>query len=359
MTFLNIGGINIPIPIIQGGMGVGISLSGLAAAVAEQGGVGVISAAGLGLIHNNRNLDYPHANIEGLKTEIRKARSLTKGIIGVNIMVAMTNYADMVRTAISEKVDILFSGAGLPLDLPSFLQEDSVTRLVPIVSSARAAKLICTKWKSAYDYLPDAVVVEGPMAGGHLGFKKDDIGNVQYTLETLITEVITELEYFENKYNCSIPVIAAGGIYTGEDMYNIMKLGAKGVQLGSRFVTTVECDASEAFKQSYLDASENDIKLIQSPVGMPGRAIRNSFLEKVDMGLKHPLKCPFHCIKSCEIVSTPYCIMNALYSAYLGKMNSGFAFAGTNAFRARIINTVKEVIDDILAGYKQMLAFSL
>lgn len=358
MTSLNIGGINIPVPIIQGGMGVGVSLSGLAAAVANQGGVGVISAAGLGLVHGNRKLDYPEANIEGLIIEIRKARSLTNGVIGVNIMGAMTNYADLVRTAISERVDILFSGAGLPLDLPSFLTPDSITRLVPIVSSARAANLICSKWKSSYDYLPDAIVVEGPKAGGHLGFKTGNIADQHYTLEELIREVIQVIEPYVKQYNSNIPVIAAGGVYTGQDMFNIMKLGAQGVQLGSRFVTTVECDANDAFKQAYIHAAEKDIGLIQSPVGMPGRAIRNSFLDKVEEGLKHPLKCPYHCIKTCQVDTTPYCIMQALYSAYLGKMNFGFAFAGTNAFRARIINTVKDVIDDILAGYRQMLAFA-
>jgi NAD(P)H-dependent flavin oxidoreductase YrpB (nitropropane dioxygenase family) len=216
MKELKIGELIIPVPVIQGGMGVGISLSGLAVAVANQGGIGVISAAGLGLVHRNPALDFLEANIEGLKNEIRKAKELTKGIVGVNIMVAMSNFADLVRTSISEKVDIIFSGAGLPLELPKFLTPGSVTKLVPIVSSGRAARLICEKWKSMHNYLPDAIVVEGPKAGGHLGFKKDQLDDVQYSLEELIPEVVREVQFFEDKFQQKIPVIAAGGIYTSE-----------------------------------------------------------------------------------------------------------------------------------------------
>jgi len=183
MNPLRIGSFAIPIPIIQGGMGVGISLSGMAAAVANEGGVGVISSAGLGLLYRNLAADFLEASIEGLKEELRKAREKTLGIIGVNVMVAMSNFADMVKTAIAEKVDIIFSGAGLPLDLPSFLKPDSKTQLVPIVSSGRAAKIICEKWKKEYDYLPGAIVVEGPKAGGHLGFKAEQIEDENYALE--------------------------------------------------------------------------------------------------------------------------------------------------------------------------------
>jgi nitronate monooxygenase len=351
MNVLKIGGLTIPVPVIQGGMGVGISMSGLAVAVANEGGVGVISAAGLGLVHRNPALDFIEANIEGLKKELRNAREKTRGVIGVNIMVAMSNFAELVNTAISEKVDIIFSGAGLPLELPKFLKPDSLTKLVPIVSSGRAAKLICDKWKTLYDYLPDAFVVEGPKAGGHLGFKKDQLDDANYTLEELVPDVVREVKLFEDKYGKEIPVIAAGGIYTGEDVYNIMKLGARGVQLGTRFVTTEECDASPLFKQAYIDASESDMEIIQSPVGMPGRAVRNQFLDKVKLGLKKPLKCPFHCIKTCDVSSSPYCIVTALYNAYKGNMKSGYAFAGSNAFLAEKISTVKEVFNDLVSGF--------
>jgi NAD(P)H-dependent flavin oxidoreductase YrpB (nitropropane dioxygenase family) len=353
MRNLTIGGINIPVPIIQGGMGVGISMSGLASAVANQGGVGVISAAGLGLVHRNPAMDYLEANIEGLRIELRKARERTQGVIGVNIMVALTNFADLVRTAISEKADIIFSGAGLPLDLPSFLKPESLTKLVPIVSSGRAARIICEKWKSMHNYLPDALVVEGPKAGGHLGFKTAKLDDSNNSLEELVSDVVKEVNFFEEKYDKEIPVIAAGGIYTGEDMYNIMQRGARAVQIGTRFVTTHECDASPAFKQAYIDATEEDIEIIQSPVGMPGRAVRNSFIDKVRQGLKIPMKCPFHCIKTCNISSSPYCIITALYNAYKGNMKSGYAFAGSNAYLATRISTVKEIFTELKEEFEK------
>ncbi len=335
-------------------MGVGISLSGMASAVANEGGVGVISSAGLGLIHRKLSKDYLEASIEGLKEELRKAREKTKGVIGVNVMVAMSNFADMVRTSIAEKADIIFSGAGLPLDMPGFLKGDSTTKLVPIVSSARAARIICEKWKSGYNYLPDAIVVEGPKAGGHLGFKDIQIDDEKFSLENLIPEVVAEVAHFEKLYEVSIPVIAAGGVYSGKDIHHMIGLGASGVQMGTRFVTTTECDASDAFKQSYINATIEDVEIIKSPVGMPGRAIHNSFLEKVKMGYKQPIRCPFKCIKTCDISSSPYCIINSLYNAFKGKMNSGYAFAGTNAYLASKIISMKETFQDIIREYGEV-----
>jgi NAD(P)H-dependent flavin oxidoreductase YrpB (nitropropane dioxygenase family) len=350
---LSIGDLRISIPIIQGGMGVGVSLSGLASAVANEGGVGVISSAGLGLLYRDFSPNFLEASIYGLKEEIRLAREKSKGVIGVNIMVAMSNFVDMVKTSISEKVDIIFSGAGMPLELPSFLKKDSITKLVPIVSSARAAKLICEKWQTHYDYLPDAIVVEGPKAGGHLGFKTEQIEDTNFSLEKLIPDVVEEVSHFEERYNQKIPVIAAGGIYTGEDIYDIMKLGASGVQMGTIFVTTDECDASAGFKQTYIDAKKEDIGIIKSPVGMPGRAIFNEFLEKVRQGKKHPIKCPFKCIKTCDITSSPYCIITALINAVKGNFNSGYAFAGSNAFKATSITSVKETFGKLISEFKE------
>lgn len=353
MERLKIGDRTIAVPIIQGGMGVGISLSGLAAAVANEGGMGVISSAGLGLLYRDFSQNYLEASIHGLKEEIRRAREKTRGVIGVNVMVAMTNYVDMIKTSISEKVDFLITGAGLPLDLPSFLKKDSTTKLIPIVSSARAVKIICEKWKASFDYLPDAVIVEGPKAGGHLGFKEEQISDENFTLEKLVPEIVSELKYFEDQYNHPIPLIAAGGIYTGEDINNIMKLGASGVQLGTRFVTTEECDASPEFKQAYIDAVEKDIEIIKSPVGMPGRAIFSNFIQKVRDGKKQPKACPFKCIKTCDISKSPYCIVIALINAVKGNFENGFAFAGSNAYRATKISSVKEVFRELLAEYRQ------
>lgn len=353
MKNLNIGGLTIQVPIIQGGMGVGISLSGLASAVANEGGVGVISAAGLGLLYKNLSQNYLEASMLGLKEELKRAREKTRGVVGVNIMVALSNFADMVKTAIAEKADIIFAGAGMPLNLPSFLQKDSVTKLVPIVSSGRAARLICEKWQHLYNYLPDALVVEGPKAGGHLGFKSEQINDEHYTLENILPDVIEEAHEIEQKYGKHIPVIAAGGIYTGDDIRRIMELGADGVQMGTRFVTTDECDASAIFKQTYIDAREEDIEIIKSPVGMPGRAIFSNFIQKVKDGKKQPKVCPFHCIKTCDITKSPYCIIMALYNAFLGNMENGYAFAGSNAFKATRIMSVKETFRSLLDEFNK------
>ena len=353
MKGLRIGNLSLAVPVIQGGMGVGISLSGLASAVANEGGAGIISSAGLGLLYKEFSSDFLEASIHGLKEEIRKTREKTIGVIGVNVMVAMTNFTDMIRTSIAEKVDLITAGAGLPLDLPSFLKKDSVTKLVPIVSSARAAKIICEKWKANYDYLPDAVIVEGPKAGGHLGFKLEQINDVDYSLEKLVPEIVTELKVFEEKYNAKIPLIAAGGIYTGNDIHNILKLGASGVQMGTRFVTTDECDASPEFKQAYINAEKKDIEIIKSPVGMPGRAIMSNFIAKVRDGKKQPKVCPFKCIKTCDISSSPYCIIIALINALKGNFEHGYAFAGANAFRATKISSVKEIFQSLLKEYKE------
>ncbi|MFI3259849.1 MAG: nitronate monooxygenase [Rikenellaceae bacterium] len=351
MKSLKIGNLTIQTPIIQGGMGVGISLSGLASAVANQGGVGVISAAGLGVIYNKFSPIYNEASIFGLKEEIRKAREATKGVIGVNVMVAMSNFADMVKTAISEKVDIIFSGAGLPLSLPSFLTKDSETKLVPIVSSGRAAKLLCNKWFKGYGYAPDAIVVEGPKAGGHLGYSVEELNDADHSLESIVRDVVSVVREFESANDCHIPVIAGGGIYSGEDILSIMSLGAEGVQMGTRFVTTYECDAADEFKQSYIDAKQSDIEIIQSPVGMPGRAIKGTFLSRVKEGLTAPKSCPFDCIKTCEVDRSPYCIMVALYNAFKGKLDRGYAFAGSNAWRAEKLTSVKELFSSLKSEY--------
>ena len=340
-----LGNLEIKLPIIQGGMGVGVSLSGLASAVANEGGIGVISCAGLGLIYHKSPGDYLSKCISGLKDEIKKAREKSKGTIGVNIMVALTNYADMVKTSIAEKIDVIFAGAGLPFDLPSYLTQESQTKLVPIVSSSRAAKIICDKWNHNYGYLPDAIVVEGPKAGGHLGFKINQLEDEQYALEHLIPETLEIVNSYKDIKN--IPIIAAGGISSGEDIYRFIKLGASGVQIGTLFVTTTECDASETFKNVYVNANQEDIKIIQSPVGMPGRAISGEFIQNVEKGLEKPKKCPFHCIKTCDYTKSPYCIIQALYQAAKGNMKKGYAFSGANVHLSEKISSVKEVINKL------------
>jgi len=346
------------LPIVQGGMGVGISLSGLASAVANEGGVGVIAAAMIGMGEPDVGKNPTEANIRALRDEIRKAKErMTQGLLGVNIMVALTNFADLVRTSIREGADVIFSGAGLPLDLPKYLREElpgelankARTKLVPIVSSGRAAGVLCKKWLMHYNYLPDGFVVEGPKAGGHLGFKPDEIDNPDFQLEKILPEVVEAVKPYELETGRRVPVIAAGGVYTGADIAKYLQLGAAGVQMGTRFVATHECDADLAFKQAFVNARREDVTVIKSPVGMPGRAIFNEFLLAVREGRKKPFKCPFHCIKSCDFTTTPYCISQALVSAKKGIMKHGFAFCGENVWRVDKITSVKE----LMGGLKQ------
>lgn len=352
---LQIGPYTARLPVIQGGMGVRISLSRLASAVAAEGGIGVIATAGIGMQEPDYFSNFLEANKRALRDEIRKVREATKGLLGVNILVPLSNYADMARTAIEEKVEFIFSGAALPLNLPSFLDGSTTTKLVPIVSSARAAKIVIRKWLDKYRYRPDAIVVEGPKAGGHLGFKEEELDDPAYALEALLGPVLREAEAGGKEDGRPIPVIAAGGIYTGEDLYAAMAAGASGVQMATRFVTTAECDAADGFKQTYIDATCEDMVIIKSPVGLPGRAIRNDFLKQVAEGKRAPFKCPYHCLVSCDYKKSPYCIALALMNAVKARMKLGFAFAGANAYRAEKISTVKEVVSSLLEGYAAAL----
>ena len=351
MNEFNIGDLKIRIPIVQGGMGIGISLSGLSSAVANMGGIGVISTVAIGLIDEIKKTGYKKANIEGIRREIRLAREKTKGILGVNIMSVITDFSEMVKTSIEEGIDIIFSGAGLPLDLPKYLTEGVKTKLVPIVSSARAASILCTKWKQNYDYLPDAFVVEGPKAGGHLGFKADQLQAESNTLENLVSGVLEVTKAIKEKYNKVIPVIAAGGIFTGKDMFEIMKRGASAVQLGTRFVATEECDAAIEFKEAFVAAKEEDVSIIGSPVGMPGRTIYNQFLKEAYEGKRRPKVCRHHCIRSCDPKTTTYCISEALLNAYRGNLNDGFAFTGANVGRVDKISTVENIFNELIREF--------
>lgn len=348
---LKIGGLVAPVPIVQGGMGVGISLSGLASAVANSGGVGVIAAAGIGLLEPDGFADFLGANVRALRREIGKARALTKGILGVNIMVALTDFAALVKAAIEEKIDIIFAGAGLPLNLPE-LAKGASTRLVPIVSSARAAALIAKRWLDKYRRLPDAFVVEGPKAGGHLGYKAEQLEDPAFSLERVLPEVVAALDHYRDEEGEPIPVIAGGGVWDGADIRALMGLGAAGVQMATRFVATKECDADPAFKAAYLEASEGDLEIIESPVGMPGRAIGNAFLADAAAGERKPLSCPYHCIVTCDVEKAPYCISLALLNAQKGRLDKGFAFAGANAGRVRSIVPVGELVESLVAEYE-------
>jgi nitronate monooxygenase len=268
-------------------------------------------------------------------------------------MVVLTNFAQLVRAAVEERIDIIFSGAGLPLNLPEYVDKTSSTRLVPIVSSARAAKILCRKWLTRYNRLPDAFVVEGPKAGGHLGFKPECLDDEAFSLEQLVPEVVKVVAPFEEESGQRIPVIAAGGVYTGADIRKFLDLGASGVQMGTRFVATDECDADDAFKQAFVNADEKSLTIVKSPVGMPGRAIRNEFLDAVENGAKIPFSCPFHCIQTCEHKNSPYCIALALLNARKGSMKHGLVFAGANAHRIKSIVPVETLMKSLQDEYEQ------
>jgi len=355
MPTLQIGDLEADIPIVQGGMGVGISLSSLTSAVANAGGIGVIATAGIGQFEPDWDTNSREADKRALQKEIRKAKAKTGGIIGVNIMVALSDFDDLVQCSVDEGADILFLSAGLPIGLPKTLPLDRLgelaTKFVPIVSSARAAKIIFRGWEKRYSHIPDAVVVEGPLAGGHLGFKKEHIDNPDYALEKILPEVVAAIKPYQEQFDKNIPIIAAGGIYTGADIHKFMQLGACGVQMGTRFVATYECDASQKFKETYLNCRKEDIVIIDSPVGLPGRAIRDGFLERVSLGVKETFKCPWKCLKSCDFKNVPYCIGRALINAKEGNLEEGFAFAGANAYRVDKIISVKELIDTLIEEY--------
>jgi len=349
---LKIRDLEVKLPIIQGGMGIGVSMSKLAAAVANEGGIGIISGAQPGYQEENFRTDNNAANVQGLIKEIRKARELApNGAIGVNFLAASKNYTDLVMAAVKEKVDLVISGAGLPKTLPSLVKGTS-TKIAPIVSSGKAAATIAKIWDRKYDYLPDAVIVEGPLAGGHLGFHPDDLKDGNWpNLKDLVTEVVEALKPFEEKYDRKVAVIAAGGVFSGADMAEMMEAGAAGVQMATRFVTTEECDASDAFKQAYIDATEDDIEIIVSPVGLPGRAVKNKFTELAKEGAHKVTRC-YLCLKGCNPATTPYCITDALVASVEGDTENGLVFVGQNASKLTEISTVHNVIESIRNEYE-------
>ena len=349
---LKIGNLTISPPIIQGGMGIRVSGASLASAVANTGCAGVIASTGIGYFENYKGGDLVKFNSEALITEIRKARSLTKGIIGVNIMVALSDYEHLVETAVEENVDMIIAGAGLPLDLPRFLNGKDV-KLIPIVSSARALQIICKRWQGHFNKLPDAVVVEGVHAGGHLGYSYESVTeNTALSVEKIVEEVII----VANSFKPAIPVIAAGGIWDGADIARFLKMGASGVQMATRFVCTDECDVHPNFKQAYLNAKPGDITIIKSPVGLPGRVINNKFVEKIKKGLTMPFKCSYKCLRTCEPDKAPYCIAKVLSNASKGKLDESFVFAGSNAYKCKEIIPVKTLVDKLKAELASALA---
>lgn len=349
---LNIGSKIAKVPIIQGGMGVGVSLSNLASAVANEGGIGIISGVQIGFREDNFDKNTDNANIIALKKEIKKAKILSpEGIIGVNLMVAIKNYAEMVKACVEEKVDLIISGAGFPRNLPELVKGSDV-KIAPIVSSAKAAKVITKLWLRRYDYLPDLMIVEGPDAGGHLGFSLDELGGDDYPdLETIVKNVKETIKVFEEKKNLKIPIIAAGGIFDGKDIARFLKLGADGVQMGTRFVTTHECDASLEYKNAYIGAKKEDIDYILSPVGMPGQAIKNKFINRVSLEKDKISKC-YDCLTPCDPKTSPYCISQALINSVNGDIDNGLIFIGKKGYKLNEIVSVHDLINELMEEVK-------
>lgn len=338
---LKIGDLCARIPVIQGGMGVGVSLSGLAGAVAAAGGVGVISTAQIGYRDPEFDKKPIECNLKAIASEIAKAREIAKGgIIGVNIMVATKKYEEYVKAAVAAGVDLIISGAGLPMTLPEI---SGAAKIAPIVSSKKSLSVISKYWMKKYSRKPDLVVIEGPKAGGHLGFTKEDIED--YTVQKTKNYDDEVKAIIDMSKDMEVPVVVAGGVYTREDMDHYLQMGADGVQMATRFVTTKECDASDEYKNAYINAKEEDIVIVKSPVGMPGRAIHNDFLDKVTAGERFMNGCR-QCISTCNPATTPYCITQALINAVKGKINEGLLFCGTNAYRANKIETVAEIMEE-------------
>ena len=336
-------------PIIQGGMGVGVSMHKLAGAVSKEGGIGIISTADIGYQEEDFNTNPKKANLRAIGKEIKKAREIAgeDKIIGVNVMVALQNYIEIVKECVKQKIDLIVSGAGIPKDLPEYTM-GSETKIAPIVSSRRCCELIVKHWIKKYNYIPDMIIIEGPEAGGHLGFKREEIqNNTKQSLEEITKEVVSYIKDIEKQYNKKIPVISAGGIWDKNDIKKYLDIGANGVQMATRFVTTYECDASEELKNAYINSKKEDIKIINSPVGMPGRAIYNKFIKQTEQIKSKIDKC-YGCIKTCNIQSTPYCITKALINSVKGNIEEGLIFCGSNVYKADRIISVHELIQELV-----------
>ena len=357
---VTIGSKTLPLPVLQGGMGIGVSLDGLAGAVAACGGMGTISSAFPGLHEPDFADDPKVVSLRALERQIKKAKEKAKGagLVAVNVMVATSQYAESVRTALKAGADAIICGAGLPKDLPKLAQEvpESDAALAPIVSSGRAAALICKLWERAANRIPDFVVLEGPLAGGHLGFSPEQARQAQagqpQSLSALLQEVLEALAPFRSKYGRDIPVFVAGGVKDGREMAQLMKAGAAGCQFATRFITTQECDASPAYKQAILNARSEDITIVQSPVGMPGRALRSPLIERVEAGIQpRPDKC-IRCLVPCDPSKAPYCISKALLSAVRGDWENGLFFCGANAGEQKTITTVAQEMEQIMNEWR-------
>ena len=357
---LKIGKYEIKYPIFQGGMGLGISWDKLAGNVSLEGGLGIISSVGTGYYENRKFIDkelnakpFGSENFystRGLRAVIENARKICGDLpLGVNIMYAANDYARVVKDACEAGINIIVSGAGLPTNLPEFTQNFKEIALVPIVSSAKALKIICKRWLQRYERLPDAVVLEGPLSGGHQGFTYEQCLDPEFSLFNLIPQVKAEIKEWGD-----FPLIAAGGIWDKNDIEKAISLGANGVQMGTRFIGTHECDADIGFKEVLLAAEEKDIELIKSPVGYPARGIRTNLINLVDKKMGPKIQCISNCVSPCqrgkEAKQVGYCIADRLFDAYSGKKESGLFFTGANGYKLKELISVKELMYKLVHG---------
>lgn len=336
-------------PIIQGGMGVGVSMHKLAGNVSKEGGIGIISTADIGYQEEDFEKNPMKANIRAIGKEIKKAREIARKdkIIGVNVMVALQNYSEIVKECVKQKIDLIISGAGIPKELPQYIKGTS-TKIAPIVSSLRCCKLIVSHWIKKYDYVPDMIIIEGPEAGGHLGFKNEELkADSKPKLEDITIDVVEYIKGIEKENKKSIPVIVAGGIWDSKDIKKFINLGASGVQMATRFVATEECDASIEFKKAYVNAKNEDIKIINSPVGLPGRAINNKFIKKMEQERAKIERC-YNCIKTCNVKNSPYCITKALINSVKGEVDNGLIFCGSNVGKIKEIISVHNLMQELV-----------
>lgn len=353
---MKLGNRELALPLIQGGMGVGVSMGGLAGAVAAQGAMGTLSTADAGWNEPDFATHPQQANLRALRREVQRAKRLAAGagLVAVNAMVATRQYADSVRTALEAGADAIVSGAGLPLELPA-LAEGFEALLAPIVSGPRAAQLICRTWAKRYSRVPDFVVLEGCQAGGHLGFEEADLLFGRCTpLSRLIPEVLAALRPFEEKFGRAIPLFCAGGVATGAEMARCTRLGAAGAQLATRFIATEECDAGQGYKDVLLAARPEDLRIIHSPVGMPGRAVNSPLVQRLAAGMRQP---PAHCsgcIKSCRPAETPFCITHALIEAVKGNWEEGLFFSGSRVDLVDRMRTVPDLIDELMKEWRAL-----
>lgn len=345
---LKIKNIEAKLPVIQGGMGVGISLGGLAGAVAKEGGIGVISAAQIGFREPDFDQDTKGANLRAIRKEYEKARTIApEGIIGFNLMVAMRHYEEYVREVIDAGADMIISGAGLPMELPR-LAEGSDVKLAPIVSTEKSAKVILRYWDKKYKRMPDLLVIEGPEAGGHLGFTEEQLKEYNGNYDQEVIRILNLVRQHEEEFGCRIPTALGGGIENRRQAAHAFSLGVDAIQVATRFVTTEECDADIRYKEAYIQADREDITIVKSPVGMPGRAIMNPFMRRVMAGEQIPHSPCHGCLHKCDPAKIPYCITDALIHAAKGEVDDALLFCGAYAYKAKRLETVKEVIDSLL-----------